>query len=188
MPAKIKNYLDLSHIERAGIGALGAAGISALDRAREQFDAYTRTRYTKSGRGFFGVSIRVIKRKRSVTYIMIASKKRRMPWQFDVSPDITIDTTGRNRQPVHFSVEQGKRFDVPKGFIYLEHIFVRTDEKRKGRVWRWQTNTYGSGKVDILKIDYGMTASAAQAMYGCYIQLTRYLSDQVLRSMIEAVK
>lgn len=188
MPAKIKGYLDLSHLERAGIDALGAAGITALDRAREQFDAYTRGRYTKSGPRLFGVNVRIVKRKRSVTYIMRASKKRRMPWQFDVSPDLTFDTTGCNRQRVTFAVEQGRRFDVANGFVWSSQIFVRTYDKLKGRVMRRSSATYGSGKVDIMKVNAGMTASAAQALAGCYIQITQYLAEQVQRSIGDALK
>lgn len=188
MPAKFKHYLDLSHLEKAGADALSAAGIPSLDRTRNRFDAYTRTKYTKSGPRLFGVSIRIVKKKRSVTYIFRASKKKRMPWQFEVSPSLGAETTGSRRQPVSFCVEVGKRYSVPNGFMWSNNIFVRTDDKIKGRIYRRNSNTFGSGKIDIMRIRDGMTASAAMALYGCYIQLTEYLSEQIQQSIKEALK
>lgn len=188
MAAKFKHYLDLSELVNAGKESLSAAGMLALEKTRRQFDDYARGRYTRSGLGVFGASVRMVTRPRSVIYILRASRKKRMPWSFEVAPGIGRNTTGRDREQVAFSIERSLRFLVSDGFIWNRRIYVRVPASEPGRIRR-SGGTYGGGHITLLRGQTrGMSASAAEALAGCYANLTLFLADEITKSMREALK
>lgn len=183
--SRMRYVVNLPEIAvRRGSAALRAGGGQALQNARAKFDALSNQRFTRSGQSVFPMRARMTIGKRSVKYTLAVSRKRMPMWKFDVTPDRSIDTTGRNRKPVAFAFRRGEALSLPRGFIWKGAVYRRIGGG--GYVTR-SGGSHGSGHVTLANKTMRETFSAAQGLHDIAPEVLDELAKRVTDGMVEVL-
>lgn len=116
---------DLSALAGAPIAALKARASEAVSAAVSTFDERTASVFVFSGKGATPMGSEVsVSDTGSRIRVMVSSSPVKFQW-LQVSPDLSVDTTGARRQPVRVTGVTGRTIEIPRGFIWNTLIFQR---------------------------------------------------------------
>lgn len=120
---------DLSALAGAPIAALKARASEAVSAAVSTFDERTASAFVFSGKDASPMGSEVsVSDKGAKIRVMVSRAPVRLQW-LQVSPDLSVDTTGARRQPVRVTGVNGRVVEVPRGFIWDTLIFQRQGKK-----------------------------------------------------------
>ena len=123
--------LDLSAMAGEPMESIQAHALAAYDSAVGAFDVKTSEQYVFSGRGAAPMGKRIEMSKDGLTLRLFVSARPVSIHNLQVSPGLSVATTGRNRSTVHVASEKGQDIEVPRGFVWNTGIFQRREGTRK---------------------------------------------------------
>lgn len=183
--SRMKYVVNLPEIAvRRGSAALRAGGGQALQNSRAKFDVLSNQRFTRSGQSVFPMRTRMTIGKRAVKYTLSVSRKRMPMWKFDIAPDLSSDTTGRNRKPITFAFRRGQALSLPQGFIWKGMVYRRIGSG--GYVTR-KDGSHGSGHITLANKLMRETFSAAQGLHEVAPEVLDELVKRVTSGMVEVL-
>lgn len=116
---------DLSRLAGAPIEAVKARAELAADSAVSTFDEKTGAAFVFSGKDDAPMNSSVSASSDGVTIRLKVSSAPVKLSALEISPGLSVKTTGARRQPVRVTGVKGRVVEVPQGFIWNDSIFQR---------------------------------------------------------------
>lgn len=116
---------DLSSLAGQPMAVVKARVQEAIQSAQSSFDTQTAEKFVFSGRDAAPLGAVVLQSSDGVTIRLRVSPAAVPLTVLQVSPDLSVDTTGARRKPVRVTGVKGRTIEVPRGFIWNTLIFQR---------------------------------------------------------------
>ena len=177
--------LDLRAMADEPVEAIQARAGAAAQAALAAFDLGASGKFVFYGPQSAPMHTTVKSSKKGVTIICIVSDRPVRTKYLAVSPTLTRDTTGRNRQAITVSGRIGQSVEVPNGFVWSHSIWRRISGYHEGKDGKVRSNITSARPW---LVNAGANPSPANVLAATENEVTGAVTELLLRAIDDAGK